>query len=64
MEKNVVAQIGKACLAHVGASQVAQIVESACNVGELGLIPGSRRSLEKVMGTYSSIPELPWWFRQ
>ena len=29
--------------------------ESACNVRDLGLIPGSERSLEKVMATHSSI---------
>ena len=28
--------------------------ESACNVGDLGLIPGLRRSLEKGMATHSS----------
>ena len=32
--------------------------ESACNEGDLGLIPGSGRSLEKGMATYSSI--LAW----
>ena len=32
--------------------------ESACNVGELGLIPGLGRSPEKGMTTYSSI--LAW----
>ena len=32
--------------------------ESACNVGELGSIPGLRRSLEEVMATHSSI--LAW----
>ena len=62
--KNEVAWIGKACLAHVWVSQVAQMVESACSVGELGLIPGLRRSLEKVMGNHSSILGLPWWLRQ
>ena len=59
IEKNEVAQIGKACLAHVWASLVAQMVESACRVGELGLIPGLGRSLEKGMGTHSSILGLP-----
>ena len=29
--------------------------ESACNVGDLGLIPGLGRSLEKGKATYSSI---------
>ena len=29
--------------------------ESACNAGDLGLIPGSERSLEKEMATHSSI---------
>ena len=38
------------------ASLVAQKVEdSACNVGDLGLIPGLGRSLEKEMATHSSI---------
>ena len=32
--------------------------ESACNVGDPGLIPGLRRSLEKEMATHSSI--LAW----
>ena len=32
--------------------------ESACNAGDLGLIPGSGRSLEKEMATHSSI--LAW----
>ena len=32
--------------------------ESACNVGDLGSIPGSGRSLEKGIATYSSI--LAW----
>ena len=32
--------------------------ESASKVGDLGLIPGSERSLEKVMATHSSI--LAW----
>ena len=30
--------------------------ESACNVGDLGSIPGSGNSLEKGMATHSSIP--------
>ena len=36
--------------------------ESACNVGEPGLIPGSGRSPEKGMTTYSSILawRIPW----
>ena len=29
--------------------------ESACNAGDLGLIPGLGRSLEKGMATHSSI---------
>ena len=29
--------------------------ESACNVGDLGLIPGSGRSLKEEMAIYSSI---------
>ena len=32
--------------------------ESACNAGDLGLIPGSQRSPEKEMTTHSSI--LTW----
>ena len=37
------------------ASLVAQMVKvSAYNAGDLGLIPGSGRSLEKKMGTHSS----------
>ena len=32
--------------------------ESACNAGDVGLIPGSARSLEKEMATHSSI--LAW----
>ena len=32
---------------------------SACNAGDLGLIPGSGRPLEKEMATHSSI--LAWW---
>ena len=36
--------------------------ESACNVGDLGLIPGSGRSLEKGVATHSSIFawRIPW----
>ena len=36
--------------------------ESACNAGDLGLIPGSGRSLEKGMATHSSILawRIPW----
>ena len=36
--------------------------ESACNVGDLGSISGSGRSLEKEMATYSSILSwrIPW----
>ena len=33
-------------------------IESACNVGDLGLIPGSEDPLEKGMATHSSV--LPW----
>ena len=35
---------------------------SACNAGDLGLIPGSGRSLEKEMATHSSILawRIPW----
>ena len=46
-----------------GASLVAQIIkESACNVEDLGSIPGSGRSLEKGMATHSSILtwRIPW----
>ena len=32
--------------------------ESACNAGDLGLIPGLGRSLEEGMGTHSSV--LAW----
>ena len=36
--------------------------ESACNAGDPGSIPGSGRSLEKGMATYSSILawRIPW----
>ena len=36
--------------------------ESACNVGDLGLIPGSGNSVEKGMATHSSIFawRIPW----
>ena len=36
--------------------------KSTCNAGEPGLIPGSRRSLEKGMETHSSILvwRIPW----
>ena len=36
--------------------------ESACNVGDLGLIPGLERSLEKEKATHSSILawRIPW----
>ena len=36
--------------------------ESACNAGDLGVIPGSGRSLEKEMATHSSISawKIPW----
>ena len=36
--------------------------ESACNAGDLGLIPRSGRPLEKHMVTYSRIPawRIPW----
>ena len=36
--------------------------EFACNVGDLGLIPGLGRSLEKGMATHSSILvwKIPW----
>ena len=36
--------------------------ESACSTGDLGLIPGSGKSLEKGMATHSSILawRIPW----
>jgi len=36
--------------------------ESACNVGALGSVPGSGRSLEKGIATHSSILvwKIPW----
>ena len=36
--------------------------DSACNAGDLGLIPGLGRSLEKEMATHSNILawEIPW----
>ena len=36
--------------------------ESACHAGDLGLIPGSGRSLQKGMATHSSILawRIPW----
>ena len=42
---------------HVWAMLVAQTIgkESACNLGDLGLIPGSGGSPEKGMATHSSI---------
>ena len=46
-----------------GASLVAQMIkESACNVEDLGSIPGSGRSLEKGMATHFSILawRIPW----
>jgi len=45
------------------ASLVAQRVRNLpCNAGDLGLIPGMRRSLEKGMATHSSILawRMPW----
>ena len=38
------------------------VKESACNMGDLGFIPGLGRSLEKAMATHSSIPawRIPW----
>ena len=43
-------------------SLVAQLVKSACNVGDLGWIPGLARSPEKEMATHSSILawKIPW----
>ena len=45
-----------------GASLVAQMVESACSVGDPGLIPGLGRFLEKEVATHSSILvwKIPW----
>ena len=45
-----------------GASLVAQMVESACSVGDPGLIPGSGWSPEKETATHSSIRgcRIPW----
>ena len=46
-----------------GASLVAQMIkESACNVEDLGSIPGSERSLEKGMAAHFSILawRIPW----
>ena len=39
-----------------------EVKASACNAGDLGSIPGSRRSLEKEMATHSSILawRIPW----
>ena len=39
-----------------------EVKASACNVGDLGLIPGSGRHLEKKMATHSSILawRIPW----
>ena len=34
--------------------------ESACNAGDPGSIPGSRRSTGEGIGTHSSIHRLPW----
>ena len=34
---------------------IAQLAKSACNTGDLGLIPGSGKSLEKEMATHSRI---------
>ena len=38
--------------------------ESACNVGDLGPIPGSARSPGKGQVTHSRIHRLPWWLRR
>ena len=40
----------------------AEVKASACNVGDLGSIPGSGRSLEKEIATHSSILawRIPW----
>ena len=45
-----------------GLPLVDQMVESACNAGDPGSIPGLERSLEKGMATYSSILawRIPW----
>ena len=41
---------------------MAQLVESACNAGDPGSLPGSENSLEKEMATHSSLRacEIPW----
>ena len=45
-----------------GFSGVSVGKEAACNVGDLGSIPGLGRSLEKEMATHSSILawKIPW----
>ena len=45
-----------------GIQQQLSVKASACNVGDLGSIPGSVRSLEKEMATHSSILawKIPW----
>ena len=56
----------KRCLL-LGASLVAQMVKaSAYNAGDLSLIPGSGRSLEKEMATHSSTLawKIPWMEEQ
>ena len=42
-------------LVYMGFPGGAEVKASACNVGDLGLIPGSGRSVEKEMATHSSI---------
>ena len=44
--------------ANMGFSGGSDSTESACNAGDLDLIPGSGRSIEKEMATHSSI--LAW----
>ena len=41
-------------IAHMGFPSGSVSKESACNAGDPGLIPGSGRSLEKEIATYSS----------
>ena len=51
-------QISKLCRTTQSKILGGSVKESACNAGDLGLIPGSGRPLEKEMATHSSI--LTW----
>jgi len=42
-------------------ARIREWVESACNAGDPGLIPGSGRSPGEGIGYHSSIPGLPLW---